>query len=70
MHTSDSWCHVVHVRKGLGDGVSRMQSWCDHECESLWGRVYVNWHVDAWCFEHAEDELRFRLTWHDYVLNV
>lgn len=67
MIPNDSWPHVVYTRKWLDDRESHMQSWCAQACEGLWCHVYVDWVRDAWGFTDAEDELRFRLTWSDYV---
>lgn len=47
-----------------------MQSWCEHTCEGSWCHAYVSWQQEAWGFELEEDELKFRLTWSDYVDQV
>jgi hypothetical protein len=44
-----------------------MQTWCEQECDSLWCHSYMSWQHDAWGFVDPEDELKFRLTWGDYV---
>lgn len=69
MRSSESWPHVVYTRTWVDDRKARMQSWCEHTCEGSWCHSYVSWQQEAWGFEKAEDELRFRLTWGDYVDN-
>jgi hypothetical protein len=69
MRKSDSWPHVVYTKTWVDDRKSRMQSWCELTCEGMWCHVYVSWQHEAWGFSDSEDELKFRLTWHDYVDN-
>ena len=70
MTPSDSWPHVVHTIKWVDDRHAHMKSWCEQQCDGLWCVVYVTWQHDAWGFTDAEDELKFRLTWSDYVYNA
>lgn len=70
MMQNDSWPHVVRTRTWVDDSHTRMQSWCELQCDGLWCHVYVSWFEEAWGFTDAEDEMKFRLTWSDYVYNV
>jgi hypothetical protein len=33
----------------------------------VWCHSRVSWQQEAWGFTDSEDELKFRLTWSDYV---
>jgi hypothetical protein len=70
MMPSESWPHVVYVRKAGVNLDLRMKYWCTQVCEGLWNASYVSWQLDAWKFTDAVDALQFKLTWSDHVYDA
>lgn len=70
MTPSDSWPHVVYTLTWVDGRYERMFTWCEHACSGVWCHSRVSWQQEAWGFTDPEDELKFRLTWSDYVCDA